>query len=280
MGYRKMVKSGSLIEYWEYEKELPIRRKSPHFKRGFSKGGVKRDRSTAQRTPDNIRRARAAFRRLVRANLFGTEKPFLLTLTMLEVVPYEASSRLFHRFIARLRREEGQYFRYIAVPEFQKRGALHYHLLLWGLPAHYACTGYFAKRGKKKYFIETCDESRACESSTRYLARLWLRGFCDCIETDGHPKLASYLAKYLSKHLSDVRLGGKKAYFCSRNTVRPLSLSSRAEMFDDYKKLIPVDNPLRQFEFDTQWLGRAHYKSFVVEKKYESGTDVQTGDNE
>jgi len=248
MGHKIMIKSGSLIELYTYEKELPVRRQSYYKPKKVErnsrngsdgKGNDKRDRKLVCRHPRAIQRARGAFRRLIRANLFGTENPLLLTLTMFEVLSYESSSSFFHRFIARVRREEGKHFRYIAVPEFQKRGALHFHVMIWGLPQEYAET----------------------ERHTRYFARLWLRGFCDCIKTDGHPKLVSYLTKYLSKHLQDLRLGGKKAYYASRNIVRPLRISNRLELFYDYKKVIH-STTFTERVFDTQWLGRCHYQRF------------------
>jgi len=246
-GHKIFIKSGNLIETYEYEKQIPERRKSTVWgqrKSGKSAdtGTNHRDRTAMQRSDSCIRRSRSAFRRLVGSNLFGTKNPILLTLTMFEVLPYEASVGVFHRFIARLRREEGKHFRYIAVPEFQKRGAVHFHVILWGIP----------------------HEKVETETTTRYFARLWLRGFCDCVATDGHPRLVSYLSKYLQKHMQDLRLGGKKAYYASRNIVRPMRISSRAELFEDYVKLIPVDNCLRKHEFTTQWLGRVIYKSYAV----------------
>jgi len=250
VGYIKWFQSGTLLEKYEYEKNLPIRRKSSK----TAATGV-RNRKMDRRTADSLRRAQRGFRRLVRANLVGDAPPAFLTLTMLQVLPLEASCVAFTAFIARLRREHGTDFRYIAVPEFQKRGAVHFHVLLWGLNE-------YAKQ----------------ESDTRYFARLWLRGFCDCLITDGSPRLAGYFAKYMSKSLSDTRLSGKKAYLSGRNTLRPVSIS--ASTLANFKLEVIAQEVIHTGEltfektFDSIWLGRCHYQKYHI-TNHEIGTHKQ-----
>jgi len=255
MGHTKIIRSGNLIEVYQYEKSIPVRRKfrQPDTYRKGSRG-------SRPRSADSLRRASKVFRRIVRANLVGDEHPSLFTFTMYQKLSYGASVRIFTRFIVRLRRDYGGEFRYIAVPEFQQRGAVHWHVLIWGLPPHLACVGYYTKYG----FREECTEDRQCERKTRYFARLWLTGFCDGIFTDGSPQLAGYLAKYLSKTMSDIRLSGKKAYYASRNILRPMCVSS-ANLSQYFGEIIGVDNsPLHIHEFNTQWLGRAIYKQYLA----------------
>lgn len=64
------------------------------------------------------------------------------------------------------------------------------------------------------------------ERSTRYFASLWTHGFTDVIATDGSSKLATYLAKYMSKALADFRLIGKRGYSASHNILRPVFLNT------------------------------------------------------
>src|SRR5690606_27837965 len=98
-----------------------------------------------------------------------------------------------------LRNKFGKAFSYIAVSEFQKRGAIHFHALFWGLPA----------------------EVFSQERQTRTIALIWKQGFVYMKETDGNDKLSSYLAKYMVKTFTDPRLKNKKAYLASRNIKRP-----------------------------------------------------------
>jgi len=187
----------------------------------------------------------------------------LLTLTMLSILSLKASRLILRRFLARVQREYGKSVRYIAVPEWQKRGAVHFHVLLWGLPEQSACSGYVKKSRGKSYFVETCHPDKPCERYTRHLQHLWLRGFCDLIETDGSPKLAGYLAKYLQKGLLDKRLGCERSYSVSSNILRPLSISAPGPFERDMR--IGVDNPpVQVHEFQTQWLGRCVYQRFNV----------------
>lgn len=258
-GYTKIIRSGNQIEVYQYEKRRFVSKRI----RGADTYRKTTSRTKARR-PDSIRRASKAFRRIVRSNLAGDACPVLLTLTMRQKLPYPASCKLFTQFIARLRRRYGAAVRYIAVPEFQKRGAVHWHLLIWGLPAGSGCTGYVKRQGKYTYFVETCPPEKDCERKTRSLARLWLRGFADCIETDGHAKLIGYLTKYLSKAMHDLRYGGTKAYYASRNVMRPMSVAGNS-LIDYIEELVPVDMPpLHQREFDTEWLGRCIYKQYEI----------------
>jgi len=266
MGYVKLIQSGNLLEIFRYEKDLPIRRRKrgkDTYRKQYFEGHA---RSVA-----SVQRARAGFKRIVRANLARGENPALVTFTMHQKLPYSASCRIFTEFIARFGGNRGTEFRYLAVPEFQKRGALHWHVLIWGLPEHYACKGTWAKSGKKWFFVHLCEAGRQCERRTRSISRLWLRGFVDCIITNGHPRLATYLTKYLQKSLHDRRTFGKKAYHASRNIMRPMSAASGSETFKAIlsEHIIPDVKPLTEREYDTEWLGK------VVYKQYETSYDCK-----
>jgi len=273
MGYCKIRFIGDTVQVYEYEKSLPIRRKVR-----AADSYTKRNKKDATRSPDSIRRARQSFIRIVRSNLAGGGEPSLFTFTMHQKLPYSASSVIFTRFIARLRRRAGKSFRYIAVPEFQKRGAVHWHVLLWGFPVEYGCVGHMAIRRGKKVFVETCPPERKCERKTRRISRLWLSGFVDAIATDGSPFLAGYLAKYMQKAMYDVRLSGKRAYYCAHNVLRPMSFGSDAFSASAALKLAlfhadreTVDNsPVQEKEFTTEWLGRAIYKQFRLKPHADS----------
>jgi len=227
-----------------------------------------------RRSFSSLRRAARSFRRIVRSNLGGADAPSLLTLTMYQELPLEASVHLFTAFIARLRRESQTEFRYIAVPEFQKRGAVHFHVLIWGLN-HLACHGYFKRdfRGKNTFYCETWQEEK-CECTTRYCGRLWLRGFSDHFATDGSPKLVGYLSKYMRKTMQDVRLTGEKAYYASRNIMRPVSIAAPtlalAKIEVIKQEVIHSGELMNEREFDTPWLGRCTYKRFHITQNNES----------
>jgi len=238
MAYIKAIKSGNLIEHWTFEREPSpqrLKKRAPRAPRVAS----------TERRPDAIAACKKAFRRLVRANLDPKSPPALLTLTMRDIVSVSEAYKAFTLFGKRLRTMYGSDISYIAVPEFQKRGAVHFHILMFGLK----------------------DEDISNERKTRRIAELWGYGFVDILSTDGSPKLASYLAKYMSKAMHDHRLVGKRAYSASRNVLRPVLANTPLMLaFCLNSWGVGVDNSVAmQKEYDTLFLGRCIYKQFIVE---------------
>ena len=139
MGYNKFIRYGNIIETFTYERPLPIlgntQRKNTRHARI---PGATDDTSATQRSAefegkrkDNANRASMVFRQLVLANLSGTEYPLLLTATYRDnQEDLRLGYRDFGAFIQALRHRFGKEWRYIAVPEFQKRGAVHFHALI------------------------------------------------------------------------------------------------------------------------------------------------------
>jgi len=196
------------------------------------------------RRQDNIKRLKRDFIRLVRANVEGVGKPYFVTLTFLSIVGIESAWRCFHSYTRRLRRSCGGSFSYISVVEFQKRGSAHFHILYWGL-----------------------DETLKNERHTRQIQHLWGYGYVDTFPTDGSPKFAQYIAKYMQKAVFDKRLSGQKAYTVSRNALRPVQTS----IFTSFAFLDElVDGPpCKVNTYDTMYLGRCQYKQYINKAIYE-----------
>jgi len=248
--YTRVIKSGSLIEIYEYDKKP-----RPPELRKRQKKDRRKYRRHATRNSGNVYRARKNFLRLVRSNVGAGEPPALLTLTMHQILPLRTSSGIFTEFLQCLRRVEGNGIRVIAVPEFQERGAVHYHCLIWGMPQYYGCTT--RKNQPHKY----CKNAPQCESTSRRIQRLWLRGFVDARVTNGHAKLAGYLAKYMFKAMHDVRLGGEKAYHASRNVMRQMSVGSSA-FSDEVKQELGLNEiSFAVHKFKTRYLGECTYEA-------------------
>jgi len=244
MSYTKIISAGDLVEVYTYEREPSPKR--------LRKSALERRETfykpRRQRRADNLNKAKQSFRRLIRANL-QKGNPALLTLTMLDILPYADAVRCFTSFGQKARREFGQSFAWVAVAEFQRRGALHFHALVWGLTP---------------YDVES-------EKRTRRIQNIWGFGYVDIAETDGSPKLSTYLSKYMQKSMQDVRLLGKRAYCASRNLLRPLSFNTPTsiDLFTEAVGLADL-TPLQDRAYDTQWLGRANYKSYST---YQNGNE-------
>jgi hypothetical protein len=263
MGYHKVIKSGNFIESYEYQKDLA------KFQREGRKGtydfGYRKNKA---RRGDNVRRAVSSFVRLVRSNCVGADEPTLLTLTMLQVIPLATSWELFTEFFDRFRDRAGKHLRYIAVPEFQKRGAVHFHVLVWGLSdeliLHEGSTGTKRSRARFAKWLAKKGYSYREIRNTRTIQNLWRLGYVDCLPTDGSAALAFYLSDYLTPTMYDVRLGGQRAYSASRNVLRPLFTASSEFRPDELERLGISINPKYEREFTTEWLGKCWYKNFDI----------------
>jgi len=241
--YKKAVLSGQYLEVFEYDKKPRI--KDPTATRNSTKSSsnVGRSSSPNKRSIFSLRRARRNFIRIARTNLTRESKPAFLTLTFATNADIVYASPRFNTFTKRLAYHYSG-IRYIAVPEFQKRGAIHYHLLVWGLPLKEIYT----------------------ERQTRKIASLWGHGYVDVLPTDGSTKLASYMAKYLFKAVQDIRLAGRRAYTLSRNVLRPdfnfppLSIDFISEIWG---KDVNIE-VLTDRKYPTDWLGWCRYRLLKI----------------
>jgi len=185
---------------------------------------------------------------MVRSSL-ASGAPAFVTLTMVTIESIETSYRCFSQFTVNLRKSFGRDIRWVAVPEFQKRGAVHFHALIWGLS----------------------DETLNRERNTRDIQACWSRGWIDVLKSDGSPKIASYMAKYMSKAMYDDRLAGKKSYTASRGNLRSVVFRTGTQIAyieEQWPEIRSVDNPSGTFEqevvYKTEWLGRCHYRKLIT----------------
>jgi len=246
VGHVKLIKSGQQVEIYEYENDVNAE-KLRCARKNARKRGTRPRAYIGRRRLRNVAQSRKSFTRLVLSNLGGETKPWFFTFTMYEVVPLRRGYWAFTVFIERLRKNLGRDFSYIAVPEFQKRGAVHFHVLFWRLR----------------------EDVLKNERDNRYIQNLWGYGYCDGIPTDGSPRLAGYFAKYMSKAMLDHRLGGEKAYSASRNIMRPVSVSFRSALAHT-KEMWGLDlsttTPLREAQYETKYLGKGRYRLYNLKQ--------------
>lgn len=204
------------------------------------------EEQVATKRKDNARRATMAFRRLTIANLGESSHPVFVSLTYAEsTTDPRVGYKDFRTFAKRLRTAFGSDIRYVAVPEFQdkyERGSIHFHALVWGIPPQ---------------VVES-------ERRTRVVAKIWGKGFVDLKQTDGNHKIASYMAKYMSKNFIDPRLFKHKSYIFSYNCLRPVVDNNAIVLsyLHEYE-LLTVD-PLQDKEFQSQWLGKGRFRLYAI----------------
>jgi len=214
-----------MIEIYEYEKFYSYNH--PPLTRSASPGSLKE----GPRRVDNLYRARALINRLVIANTdYQLCAPRFVTFTFADNITSLKEAHVFWgSFIRKLKIQFPQ-IKYLAVVEFQKRGAVHYHVLFFNLPY---------KKGMKKN-----------------IHSLWGKGFIKFksakhIENIEH--LGLYLSKYLQKEIMDMRLRGEKAFFGSKNLTRPVMY--RDAVTCGQMKLLASENNSTVTEYQSTYFG-------------------------
>ena len=149
----------------------------------------------------NVIRSKLQCQRLAKCNSSIWET--FITLTFEEnITDIKLANKEFNKFVSKIRRIYKD-FKYICVPEFQKRGAIHYHLL----------TNISTENDKLIY---------KQEDNKKFLhVKYWNNGFTkvDKIKND-IKKIIGYISKYMTKDV-DNRLFSKHRYFYSYNLNKP-----------------------------------------------------------
>lgn len=163
--------------------------------------------------------------------------PSFLTLTFKEnITDVKEGNKHLSKFIKRLNyyiyHTKKTQLKYIAVIEFQKRGAIHYHIILFNMPMIH----------KKE------------------LAEIWEHGFILIKALNKEQNVAGYLTKYMTKGKFDERLNGKKKYFCSRGLIKPIIINVEQEALNMISKI-----PEKYIKKSSEYESKHHGKIKVVE---------------
>ncbi|HFK1772860.1 TPA: Rep protein [Bacillus paranthracis] len=154
---------------------------------------MEKDTHLESRAKSNIR-ARNHIRRLTLANFSNKSKFLTLTFKENETDLKRANER-FKEFVKKVRKHEQKDFKYLAVIEFQKRGAIHYHII---------CNLKYLKAKK--------------------IEEYWGQGFIKINRINHVDNIGAYVVKYMTKEDADERLIGKKMYQCSKGLDKPKEL--------------------------------------------------------
>lgn len=234
--YNKIIISGPIIEYVEYEK--PYYKDYEILKEWKNRDINKNSQTSNDRSEYSLKRAKNEIRRLINANSDIFDKFITLTFakneTNLDYCHYE-----YKKFIQRLKYRY-QNLEYQVVVEFQERGAVHYHLL--------SNLGYV-------------------RNST--LEKIWGHGFVWINRIDRVDNLGAYVTKYLRKDLNDERLKGRKCYFRSKGLKEPIIYTQKKEVDALAGSLLQDLKPVYQNEFNSEYTGLTSYKQFNLLKSRE-----------
>ena len=105
------------------------------------------------------------------------------------------------------------------------------------------------------------------------LEKLWGNGFLwikDLLTgNNGKPvdNVGAYIAKYMNKNNADKRLMGKKAYFTSKNLIRPEIIYEDISLIDCLKKYnLDSGNLVYENNFMSKENGRVFYFEFNMKR--------------
>lgn len=163
--------------------------------------------------------------------------------TEIDINDIKEANKLFNIFITQLRRKYPN-LAYMGVPEFQKRGAVHYHLLTnlrcgIEIPAREPKRTYNKAKNKWYEFIY-------------YDIPYWNYGYStamDLDDTDENFNVALYIAKYLYKDI-DNRLFDRKKILKSNNLNKPKEVLCNSPTFlQAFSYLIKKGYEIEEYKF-------------------------------
>ena len=264
--YRKMIVTGPVIEIYEMdEKPYQLARKYENTKSNLdwleAWEAEIQSRSLEERISGcdsmldamrlikdhngriaaNISRTRNTVRRLALAN-FDSDSKFV-TFTFAENITDVSEANVYwKKFIRKMRQKYGE-FKYMAVLEFQKRGAVHYHCI-WNLP--------YIKKPE--------------------LQEVWGNGFIKVNRIDHVDNVGAYIVKYMTKDLMDERFVKTKSYQCSKGLERPVTY--RDEEFEMIWNLYDLEHKKKVFtsSYTSEHHGTITYAEYNLKRLYSPKT--------
>lgn len=227
---RRLIVSGKVIEYFEYERlvvRCPEKERVGRRNAAYTSAKIKADNreKTAQRAKQTVRRTINANPQL---NKF-------LTLTFAENVKDLSKARYeFDKFIKRLKTRYEE-IKYINVVEFQKRGAVHFHLLC-NLP-----------------YVDVNE-----------VAQIWQNGFIKINRIENVDNVGAYVTKYMTKGNIDERLIGRKCYSMSKGLNEPNEYIHTEEIDEILENIEDVKRVYTN-EFKSEYYGAVRYTQVICE---------------
>lgn len=185
----------------------------------------------------NINRTKIEMQRLVKANIHEFKTFITLTFDTNKNIDIDINDisdankkfNIWKTYIKRLKND----FKYIYVPEFQKRGAVHYHLLT---NIDYDTSPLLLQE------IKTWNKKSRTYKTGKPI-KGWKYGYSMAIPLNGI-NIVGYISKYMTKDI-DNRLFGYRKYSCSYNLKKPTEVYID---FDDPKDVLYYLKSLNDME--------------------------------
>lgn len=256
--YKKIVYSGDVVEVYEYDKGyLKGYELTDSEKRNNGRLKGEKSNNYEEHRKQVLQRAKKNLRRLINANVGQYGKEFtakFLTLTFRDdVKDLDKANYEFKKFIQRLNYycfgTKKANLKYTCVIEFQERGAIHYHVIIYNMP-----------------YVKAND-----------IANVWGNGFIKINKIDDIGNVGAYVAEYLGqaekgqgKDVADDRLQGKKSYFSSRGLFKPIEITDK-KVVEQVAAALPEDYLTYSATYENEHLGNITYKQYNLKKMNSKG---------
>ena len=257
---QKLVFAGDTVYLYHFEKPITYGEKTKKKKKTEIEECTKTERPTKE---ENRKRAmwRARSKMILTTNSNFDKwkdknkkncKSVFLTLTFAEnITDVEEANYEFTKFIQRLNNHitgyKKSYLKYVNAIEFQKRGAVHYHCILFNMPFI------------KKEVIEG----------------IWGHGYIFINKIDNANGVGKYISKYVTKSFDDKRLYGKKCYFISRGLKQPLIIRNIRDI-NFFLQMLPLDNVSYKTSYKSDYLGEVDVFQYDIKNGEYSYEDFQS----
>lgn len=186
----------------------------------------------------NIIRSKLECQRLAKCNIKDWKT--FITLTFAEnVTDVSKANKRFRNFVTLVQRNKKD-FKYICIPEFQERGAVHYHLL--------------TNIDINDNMLIFSQEDNPKFKHIKY----WKDGFTNVQQMQGDvKKIIGYIAKYMTKNI-DNRLYNRHRYFYSQNLNKPRTSYidlDNSKHVNFFKKIIQDKDLIYNDEYNNPYTG-------------------------
>lgn len=238
----KAVVSGNVIEIYNYTEGYLQGYEDKIKKSGRKADYISEDHE--ENRDKTLQRARTNLKRIINSNVnaYGNYlTPKFLTLTFKEnLQDLDIAHNRFKKFIQRLNYflygDKKARLKYSAVVEFQDRGAIHYHMVLYNM----------------KYVPAS------------KLNEIWTHGYEGNINIKKIHKvddIGSYLCKYMTKENENPILLGRKCYFNSRGLKTPTIITDKKRV-EALLQALPLKHLKYRSQFENEYTGVTNYYHF------------------
>jgi hypothetical protein len=253
----KLVKSGTLLEVYQFGNDIHLERRIRHIKTEEEKEEAKKfpkpKASHEEILKSSARRSKRMIKRLIRANSFlwfkRNGKPYLpitLTLTFAEnITDLKKANYEFTKFIRRLNYETNRIegkdlkqsnLKYLAVYELQNRGAIHYHMIFFNLP----------------YIKNIYNKMRDIWGQGRIMVGGKEKQFKK-IRTQTHLlKIINYFIKYIQKSIFENDNPRQKKYITSKSLLKSQE-SSISEVVSFVEAKLPIHSLMYSWDGESEY---------------------------